>query len=89
MPKPYLFDIKKAECPQPLKSIPNILKHRLANVYRVCAGEKPIDFWDTVPELLEMVKLQAKKNNESVYEVKEKVEITLTIGAVKGVEYGY
>lgn len=85
----YLFDAKKRISSPPLKSIPNILEHRMANVRRVSNGEIPINFWDTVPELLKLVKQYAKKENKSMYELKESVELILTIGAVKGVEYGY
>ena len=85
----YLFDIKKRTSSQPLRSIPNILEHRLANMWRAGNGEKIIEFWDTVPELLKMVKQYAKKENKTMFESKEAVELILTVGAVKGVEYGY
>lgn len=87
MKKLYLFDRTRQDIPE--RNIPNILTHRLGNIRRLENGEKPVNFWDTVPDLLDVAKGYAKKNNESLYVVKEKIELTLTIGAVKGIEYVY
>lgn len=71
------------------REIPNLLEHRLANAERANCGETPIDFWETVPELLEQIEAYAKKKNMSLFELKERVETILLIGCLKGVYYVY
>lgn len=71
------------------REIPNILEHRLANAERANCGETPIDFWETVPELLKIVEAYAKKNNTPLFELKVRVETILSIGCLKGVYYVY
>ena len=82
-----LFDVRNPA--KRLRAIPNILSHRVENMKRVELGEAPIDFWATVPKLLELAEEQSKKEKISLYVLKEKVELILTVAAVKGVRYGY
>ena len=71
------------------REIPNLIEHRIENSERVGRGEKPIDFWETVPMLLKKVEAYAKEKNTPLSELKERIETLLIIGCLKGLCYEY